>query len=93
MPVAWSAAVPELIVRRSVDVMGQRPLPTMSGFIPTTLWALDLTTRRMRVLPTPVGQLLAARVSPNGRYIAMETGSVGSEEIWTLEEALAVLQR
>jgi hypothetical protein len=92
MPVAWSADVPELIVRRSVDEMGQPPLPTRSGFIPTTLWVLDLTTHRMRVLPTAIGQLLGARVSPNGRYIAMETGSVGSEEIWALEKAIAALQ-
>ena len=92
-PVAWSADSRELIVQRQVNEKGDPALPGR-GFSPGgTLWVVDVNTGETRALPTPLGELFGARISPDGRRIAIETGALPSSEIWTIENALAALPR
>src|SRR5688572_30355125 len=92
-PVAWSADGRELIVQRQVNEKGEPALPGR-GFTPGgTLWVVDVNTGKMRALPTPLGELFGARISPDGGHIAVETGTLQTTEIWTIENALAALPR
>ncbi|HET9191679.1 MAG TPA: protein kinase [Vicinamibacterales bacterium] len=90
-PVAWSPDSRELIVQRQVNEKGDPALPGRGLSPGGTLWLVDVNTGKMRALPTPLGELFGARVSPDGRHIAIETGTLQTSEIWTIENALAVL--
>jgi len=91
-PVAWSADGRELIVQRRVNEKGEPALPGRSFSPGGTLWVVDVNTGKMRALPTPLGELFGARISPDGRHIAIETGTLQTSEIWTIENALGALR-